>query len=144
MASIACADCAHHRHRCPSNTKYCKKCRLLRDVEFWGTKTRTCGHEDCENSFVPMYRHDYYCGPCNPGQTANRGTCLFCSTTDAYLITRDVAVCERCARAPGQRKKFIAALRKGQRARQEHPPAEELRAPKPQPVPADVDNAPVI
>jgi hypothetical protein len=148
MASIACTDCGHHRHRCPSNTKYCRKCRLLRDVEFWADKTRTCRDERCEQSFTPTHRHDAYCGHHQLGQTANLGPCVFCNHERSYRIAPDVNCCERCARDATTRKKLIRALRKGQAQRIENPPTEPLRQPKPRqpPVldPHELDNAPVI
>lgn len=131
MANIACKDCGHHRLSCPANTKRCKKCRLLIDVEFWTSRPlRECRNERCPNIFAPISRHDLICGPCHMGQTINLGRCAICKRDDRYLLMRDLACCEQCARSPELRTFVIAALRAGQRKRKENPPTEPLPQPK--------------
>lgn len=116
MATISCEDCGLNR-RGPSNTKYCHLCRLLRNVEYYTTKTLDC--QECRANFMPVKRGDPWCGNCALGQTANRGSCTLCGEQDTYRIMASVAVCERCARDPAHRRQFIRGMRLKQATQRE-------------------------
>lgn len=117
MASISCADCGDSRHRVPSNTLYCKKCRLLRDLDYWRSRTRRCG--GCGKTFAPLGREDKSCSSCDPGLRAYAGTCLMGSRDAAtrhegrYPML-ELPVCTGCARDPAKRAKLIDMLERGQ------------------------------
>lgn len=117
MATITCRDCAAQRHRVPANTRYCKRCRILRDIDYWRRKTRTCS---CGAVFAPLDRNDGHCSKCDPGLRAHTGPCALSSRDaphDGRYVHPALPVCASCARDPRQRQRLIAALERGQSAR---------------------------
>lgn len=121
---IICKDCSAIRSNpAYKNTRYCKSCRLLRDLDFVGELTRDC--KNCRRSYAPTSRRDSYCGPCGFG-SIDEGRCVFCSSEHAELYRAGISVCCTCVRAPEKRRSVIAALKKGQRQRRatnQHPAA---------------------
>lgn len=116
MKSITCADCRTKRSN-PRfrNTRYCRACRLLRDLIYVAAEQRPCA--DCARPFAPTDRKDTLCGACHYG-SVYEGHCAIC-LTDAELHRPDIAVCIRCVRDPAKRKTIIAGLRRGQAERKE-------------------------
>ena len=117
MATIHCADCGDERRGTPKNTRYCKRCRALRDLDHWRRLTRRCS---CGATFAPLNRGDLYCAACDPGLRAYSGTCVL-SPADAPhsgpFVNATLPVCAACARDPKQRKRLIRALEVGQAGR---------------------------
>ena len=116
MATIACVDCGTTRTRCPSNTKYCWLCRLIRDLDHWRKNTRRCMEAGCRATFAPLGFKDRHCSSCNPGMQTRRGRCVLCKQEGCYTDPR-LPVCAGCARDPGQRERLWGALLSGQRKR---------------------------
>lgn len=123
MKSITCQDCStkriNPRYR---NTRYCKSCRLLRDLLYIELEQRPCA--DCKQMFAPVSRKDTLCGRCNYG-SVYQGRCAFCKL-DVELHRDGIPVCTSCIRAPTLRSTIISGLRKGQAARR----LENAHAPK--------------
>lgn len=118
MATIVCFDCGATRRRVPSNTRYCKHCRILRSVAAFTTKGKTCAREGCGERFVPTELRDPLCGKCNAGKQDQRGHCNCCGGED-YLEWAGLAVCKTCARDPKHRGRIVKGMRKHQQARRE-------------------------
>ena len=122
MATITCRDCGAERHRVPSNTRYCKRCRMLRDIDYWRRETRHCLGTECEHAkFAPLDRADRHCSACNPGLRAHVGPCALAykdAPHEGRYIHPALPVCADCARDPRQRQRLIRALETGQAARQ--------------------------
>ncbi len=114
MATISCTDCGAERKQCPTNTLYCKSCRLLRDLAHWASNRRTC--RDCRASFAPIGRTDYRCSSCHPGTRGRTVACVLCRAYGAPLL-HGIPVCAECIRSPLKRKKLIEALERGQALR---------------------------
>jgi hypothetical protein len=113
--SIKCQDCGARRENVRyANTRYCKSCRLLRDLLYVETEQRPCA--DCTRPFAPVNRKDTLCGDCNYGSIYT-GRCFLCAQDEAELYRDGIAVCVKCIRVPANRKRIIAGLRKGQRER---------------------------
>lgn len=112
MPIISCADCGEERKASAANTRYCRVCRLLRNLDFLSDRTHKC--LECSSRYPPIMRNDQWCGDCALGQTNVRGCCALCGKEDAYLVLPDVRVCHRCARNPRMRRRFILGLRKRQ------------------------------
>lgn len=118
MATITCQDCGAERTQCPRNTRYCKACRLLREVLYWAHKRRTC--LKCRIPFAPLERGNYHCSGCDPGLPHRKLDCVLCREEGRRLLT-GIPVCDQCLRAPVKRASLIAALERGQaQRRQEH------------------------
>ena len=113
MATITCRDCGFQRHRVPANTRYCKRCRLLRDIDYWRRRTRTCS---CGAVFAPLGRLDRHCSKCDPGLRAHTGPCGL-GNHDGRYVHPSLPICASCCRDPKQRQRMIAALERGQAAR---------------------------
>lgn len=120
MATIHCRDCGEPRTKTPSNTLYCKKCRLLRDLDYWRVHTRVCSSEGCEVEYAPLGRNDRHCSSCDPGLRAYNHPCSLGGKTNPHAgwrLYRDFPVCAACLRDPAARPRLIAALERGQRSR---------------------------
>lgn len=115
MATITCKDCGAERTRCPKNTKYCKPCRLLRDIAYWEHERRTC--LECRATFAPLGRTDYHCSACRPGIHGREVSCAFGHT--GGLVLTGIPVCAACLRAPAKRASLMAALKRGQAQRRQ-------------------------
>lgn len=112
---IICEDCGAKRSNAAyKNTRYCKSCRLLRDLVFLDDTTRPC--KGCRRMYAPTQRRDAYCGECCFG-SVDEGRCAFCKLENAELYRAGVAVCVKCVRDPRLRRSVVAALKKGQRER---------------------------
>ncbi len=120
--TISCRDCGHPRAARNRNTRYCHRCRLLRNVEFFrhAHSHRKC--RACEKSFAPVDRADEFCGDCELGYSTMRGECLLCKEASTYLVRPEVRVCKSCAREPTLRNKLIHSLQLGQLQRIANPP----------------------
>jgi hypothetical protein len=117
MATINCRDCGEERTGCPSNTRYCKPCRLLRQLDYWRVRRKNCG--DCERQFAPLERSDIYCAAHAGDELRIRSVhCVLCRQ-DGPPVMIGIPVCYICLRSPGRRLELDAALRKGQRLRKE-------------------------
>lgn len=117
MKTITCEDCSTERRNAAySNTRYCKSCRLLRDLLFVDDATRPC--KDCRKVYAPVSRRDTRCGGCNYG-SVHTGRCAFCKLEDAELHRAGIPVCLKCIRLPTLRRSIIAGLRKGQAERRQ-------------------------
>lgn len=112
MKSITCEDCSTKRSNPRyKNTRYCKSCRLLRDLIYVEMEQRPCDH--CKQQFAPVSRRDTLCGTCNYG-SSYFGTCAFCKLEHAELHRAGIPVCVKCVRVPALRRGVIAGLRRGQ------------------------------
>lgn len=114
MATITCRDCGTQRHRVPANTRYCKRCRMLRDIDYWRRNSRTCS---CGARFAPLDRNDHHCSTCNPGLRAHSGPCALAYADHPHegrYVHPALPVCAPCARDPRLRQRLIAALEAGQ------------------------------
>ena len=116
---IHCADCGSPREAAQRNTKYCHHCRLLRNLEFFSTRTETCSEDGCERKFAPIERGDAWCSQHALGHSTLKGTCLICGTDDAFLVRTGVKVCVSCIRKPELRRRLIANLQRSQAQRKE-------------------------
>jgi hypothetical protein len=116
MATITCVDCGTQRCNTPSNTKYCKPCRLLRDIAYWEHNTRNCGN--CHIPFSPMGGRDYFCSEhavADWHQHAIR-LCALCNQEKPPIIA-GVDLCHGCARNPKKRSLLVRALKNGKAQR---------------------------
>lgn len=110
MATITCEQCGTVRTSCPSNTKLCRPCGVLRDAEYTlNFPPRECSQRGCGNKFAPLSRSDRLCGECSLSQ--HRGHCNWCETDDAELVKPELALCGRCAKDSTRRVGVIKALR---------------------------------
>lgn len=117
VKSITCHDCGTRRLNPRfKNTRYCRSCRLLRDLLYVSDEQRPCA--DCRRPFAPVDRKDTLCGTCNYG-SIYEGHCALCRRSDVELHRPDIAACVKCVRDPAKRKTIIAGLRRGQRERQQ-------------------------
>jgi hypothetical protein len=112
--TITCEDCGAQRLNARyKNTRYCKSCRLLRDLVFLDETQRPCSH--CKSTFAPTSTKDTLCGTCNYGSVYS-GPCAFCKE-DAELHRQGIPVCVRCIRSPALRRTIISGLKRGQKER---------------------------
>jgi len=112
MATITCSDCGNERRDVPRNTRYCKRCRLLRDIAYWVTRFKAC--RGCGKAFAPLSRPDNRCTACNPGIHGQEVDCKLCKRRDLRLIA-GIPVCAGCLRDPKRRQDLFDALLKGQK-----------------------------
>lgn len=120
IREITCADCGHFRRARNRNTKYCHKCRLLRNLEYHSNTVRLCSH--CKAEFAPIDVKDPCCGEHTLGYSTLRGDCRYCNAENAFLARPDVPVCLSCVRKPTLRARLINALQRGQADRIANPP----------------------
>lgn len=114
LTIIECADCGAPRLTKRKNTKYCRVCRLIRNIEFIGADTVDC--LGCDTPFAPLKRGEDVCGKCAVAGPAGdpRGTCAFCEVENASLVDSNISVCRVCATDPTKRVLFKKALVKKQ------------------------------
>ncbi len=116
--TIQCEDCGRKYETTRKNTKYCRVCRVFRDLAYLRALTKTC--VACDRDFAPMRRDDLLCGHCDPTTSKQEveGDCALCQV-HANLLHADIAVCKGCATDPEKRELFMKALAKKRRASQE-------------------------
>lgn len=108
---IACADCGSTHEARAKNTKYCKVCRLYRNLMFQantGQPFGTC--KLCDNTFTKLNRNDILCGKCVFMDNAS-GSCSICDR-EAPLYHADVRLCLPCLKNPALYRKVVAALKR--------------------------------
>lgn len=117
MATISCQDCGQPRTHCPRNTRYCKPCRLLRDLAYWHRNRRNC--KECRKEFAPIGRTDYHCSSCDTGLLHLSGPCRLANPEphDGPPTLTGIPVCAKCMRSPKMRSYLIKVLQKGQAQR---------------------------
>lgn len=106
---ITCENCGRERETRYKNTKYCLVCRLLKNLNYIGTRRQKC--PSCGETFAPLHRNEVMCGKCNPKFAVGkpRGVCGFCEE-EKDLILDSVRVCHPCATDPDNRERFLVAL----------------------------------
>lgn len=113
MATITCEQCGTQRHKCPSNTKLCRPCAVLRDAEYTlNFPPRECSQSNCRNKFAPLSRSDRLCGECS--LSMHRGHCNWCGDPEGELVKPELKLCGVCAKDPDKRVSVIKALRNRQ------------------------------
>jgi len=118
MATIRCQDCGAERKGAPRNTRYCKPCRLLRDLLYWEDNRRRCGK--CNVDFAPIGGRDYFCSAhAKDWRGYKLMKCVLCGKHDMPPIIAGIPLCHDCARSPALRGKLVAALKRGQAQRRE-------------------------
>jgi hypothetical protein len=117
MATITCHDCGDQRRSVPSNTRYCKKCRVLRELVYWHRRTRHC--RECEREYAPLSRTDYWCSKCDPGLEHKTGPCgLYPNKPHEGAPTfAQIPICAGCFRDPRKRDWLIRVMQKGRNDR---------------------------
>lgn len=118
--TIDCADCGHQYETARKNTKYCRVCRLLRNLSYLKNTTYTCFV--CDKDYAPLERQpaDWrMCGTCERREWPHdvKGTCALCNDDSDRLIHADIAVCRKCAFDPEKRPLLVKALARKQRER---------------------------
>lgn len=105
---IVCADCGTQYPTKRKNTKYCRLCRINRNLQFYGQRVSKCWA--CEEKFAPYDANQTVCGSCLfVPQSAPAGHCGLCKT-DKQVLHSDVAVCHACALDPTKRSLFMRAV----------------------------------
>jgi hypothetical protein len=123
LRTIRCADCGHGRETARANTKYCRLCRLFRDLSHLKGRTSTC--IACGARFAPLTANDGLCSKCDfLAENNARGRCNICETDNALLIKAGVAVCNGCAKDPKRRKVVVMAVAQKRRRQIEAPDPE--------------------
>jgi hypothetical protein len=109
-----CEDCARDfSTRRPSQARYCRFCRIHRDLQHYGTRQETC--MACDAKFCPIRAGDRLCGDCRilgEGRSSVVGKCAGCATERATLLHRDIRACGKCARDPKQRAALLKVVQK--------------------------------
>lgn len=108
--TIECKDCGSPFPTTRSNAKYCRVCRLYRNLVFLRDSTFECAA--CGTTVAPVVRDGWVCSTCDPtmGCSDVTGCCSLCSI-DAKLPYEELAVCEECLNSPDQRRLLVSALR---------------------------------
>jgi hypothetical protein len=115
--TIICADCGDERRNAQyANTKFCERCRLLRNLVFVGPRTRTCALGGCKTKFAPVGRGDEHCAEHAFGANT-QGRCVVCEQDDQPLHRASLQICMACLRNPAKRHFIVNALRVHQRRR---------------------------
>lgn len=112
LHTIKCENCGSPRLTRRKNTKYCRLCRILKNLEYLDTWEETC--IACENRFAPLQRGEDLCGDCAifPAQGDPKGPCAICHEQDARLMEANINVCQACSTKPENRKILIQSLKK--------------------------------
>lgn len=105
---ISCQDCGAEYETTRKNTRYCRVCRVLRNIVYYGPKLSTCW--TCEEKFAPYEDKQVFCGAHahKPDQPV-RGGCGLCKK-DGPVIHPDILVCYECATSPAERPRLVRAL----------------------------------
>lgn len=112
--TIRCEDCGADYKTKRANTKYCRVCRLYRNLLFLKNRKKEC--PACGDQFAPLAMDDMVCGRCDIGRHYVDGTCALCGDATSKQLHPDVAVCHPCATDPSRRPLLIRALAKKLRA----------------------------
>lgn len=114
MNTISCADCGADYETKRSNTKYCRVCRIYRDLSFLGERTKNC--LECDKKFALMSRKDLLCGGCGSFLAKEvEGDCSLCGASTKHLLHETIKVCRPCATDPKKRVTLLRALAKKRR-----------------------------
>lgn len=114
---IKCADCGEPYTAKRRNAKYCRLCRLFRDLIYLDRRTHEC--VSCGDRFAPLHSNDKLCAICDfATKTADAKKCSFCSEKRA-TVNAEVSVCLGCAKDPKHRRLLIQATGKKRRTRTE-------------------------
>lgn len=125
MPAITCADCGHEYKTIRKNTKYCRICRLVRNLDFLqGTVYQCVG---CGDEYAPLERTAKTwrtCLECSPRgwdtwSHDHAGTCALCKKDTDKLIHPEISVCRRCAFDPEKREVLYKALLRKRRERRD-------------------------
>jgi hypothetical protein len=105
-----CADCGREFETTRDNAKYCRLCRLLKNLIYIGDRRYECWA--CGGEFAPLGRNDKFCGQCNTVGSVHDhgGECRLCGETSDQLLHADVLVCRGCSTNPDRRKVLIQAV----------------------------------
>jgi hypothetical protein len=108
---IECADCGKSRVARLKNTKYCRLCRLFRDLTFMASGYNAKAEcLVCDVTFLRVKRNDVLCGTCDiAAEAAPTGECSFCGET-RKLYDEDVTVCRPCIKSPKQRELLLKSV----------------------------------
>jgi hypothetical protein len=108
VRTILCAECQAPTPAVRKNTKYCRLCRLIKNIKFITTGTRKCWI--CDVTFAPLDRSDVLCGTCDDHPSHSiTGSCRLCNT-ERTLHSDEVRVCWVCLKDPAQRPLVLRAL----------------------------------
>lgn len=114
-----CEDCKRSfSTRRPQQARYCRFCRIHRDLQHYGVRQETC--MVCDGKFCPIRAGDRLCGVCRvigEGRASVRGRCAACGTSDTDLLHKDIRACGTCARDPKQRGALLKAVERKFRGR---------------------------
>lgn len=115
--TIECEKCGAIRTSRAKNTKYCRVCSLLRQVEYYSRAERKCLAEGCGNEYMPLQRSDKMCGKCYESTSTKvfLGECSFCNRENVPLEDPNITVCYPCMKSPATRRLLIKALQEKQR-----------------------------
>lgn len=107
---IECEDCGCPRLTRRSNTKFCRVCRIYKNLKYLGDRVTKC--IACDKTFAPIYRNEDVCASCSPDLPTGdpRGTCVICKQENASIIDQSISLCLQCAQNPKTRKPFKGAL----------------------------------
>lgn len=119
MNEIICADCGAERQARNKNTKYCRVCRLSRNLVYLRKRQTTSTCVLCDTKFAPLQVGDDLCAKCDyQPESAPVVVCALCNES-RRSIDNDIAVCLECAKDPEKRDVFLRALKKKINARLE-------------------------
>lgn len=113
---ITCQDCSAPYKTIRKNTKFCGRCRLLKDLLYLRETTKECWL--CKKEFAPLDTKDDACADCTYlAQGHGDAECVYCHETKLQ-VRADVPICHHCAREPGdKRKRVVRSLQLGLKAR---------------------------
>ena len=106
--SIKCADCGAPYETKRKNTKFCRICRINRNLAYTAARQSACWK--CEEKFAPFDAGQVHCGKCCYQPTSCEiKVCALCKQ-EAKMIHPGLAVCWACALSPEKRRVFSRAL----------------------------------
>lgn len=105
---ISCQDCGTEYETTRKNTRYCRPCRILRNLTYYGPRTVKCW--TCEEAFSPYEAKQVFCGQHgHKPDSAPIADCGLCKQRGPVLH-EDIHVCFNCSTDTKQRPRFIRAL----------------------------------
>lgn len=132
---ITCVDCQHPYETIRKNTKRCRVCQIVRDLQYMAAKNKvlklTC--VVCDVEFWPLSSEKTpFCGECNrvPSPLNVRDHCDWCDRDNVLLVHDDVRICRGCATKPDNRPRLLKALTLKVQRREQNPP-ESAKTPAP-------------
>jgi hypothetical protein len=103
--TITCQDCGATYLTIRKNTKFCGRCRLLKDLLYLRETTKGCWL--CKKEFAPLDTKDDACADCTYlAQGHGEAECVYCQETKLQ-VRADVPICHHCAREPGDKRKMV-------------------------------------